>query len=250
MREREFKTGNFDMLNLKVDPREEGRAIVPYDEANQKFVSEDEQVYEDQTWRVKIYSQKPFAKMARYMVMVTYKGEYLFPEYAGKNADPRHYRGELGTGEMLVNLRNYAQGGNRYSGIVVNIKQYNEILEEEYGIYDGYVFDSPNRAFVKDRFRDYNLFVVSDGEVTCTLNGRELADPTIEDLEGVCYEDSLCYEVRGATWSVVLVRNFDLEDGGPKSWLYTEVSDFQSVLDGLEQYLQKNDLMRFEDLLP
>jgi len=239
--------GNFDELSLRIESGGNGRGIVACDTRTAAYVSEDGQVYEDQDWRVKIYNQRLFACDNRNMIAITYKGKHAIPENSSLVRKNRQFN----TGKICVSLQNSSQeDGTLKSEISMDSREYSSVLNDEYGIYDGYVFDSPNRAFHVGRFSNYCSLVVSDGEVSCEYNGAELENPTVDDLLEMCQGDRLYYEVQGATWAVELRWYYDAENGVPEIGLYTQINDFQIVLSKLEQYLQEQDLARFDDLLP
>lgn len=239
--------GRFDELTLRIEPRKEGRRIVVCDAGAEIYVSEDGQTYADQAWRIRLYSMRLFTHGQRNMVLLTYRGKHaiLGDSFSGRR------KLQFDIGKICVSLSNSIRGdGTLGSKISTHLEEYKSVLREEYGIYDGYVFDSPNRAFNVGRFSDYCLLVVSDGEVSCEYNGVELESPTAETLSGICQGNTLSYEVQGATWAVELRWYYDDEDGVPEIRLYTQIDDFLVVLDELEQYLQEQDLTRFDDLLP
>lgn len=237
----------FDTLSLKIEPNENGRLIVPCSAEADVFVSEDGQIYEDQTWRVKIYNQQLFAYGRRNMISVIYKGER---EILG-DSYRRATHQQFDTGYVSVSFENAVRkSGELESQIAVHSRGYDGVLRDEFGIYDGFVFDSPNRIFDIGRHSDYCLLVVSDGEVFCEHNGIELKNPTaMGDLLVVEQGDTLCYEVQKATWVVALRQYFNDEDGVAEIGLYTQTSNFQIVLDKLEEYLLEHELTRFDELL-
>lgn len=227
-------------LRLTVERSVTGRVITLDDTELQKFVSKDGQVYDDGAWRVKLYTVK-----SEPSVYVTYriKGQQD-TERRG-----RHY--EFGTGRLTLLLDNTVKGGVLCSNIFALIQPYDDILKDEFGILNGYVYDSPNQIWSKeaDRNECTSLAVVSDGtvHVECYCDGKRTINPTVEELAAATIAGDVIYEVFDATWSVVICRYGD--ESPATITLYTEAGRVVDVFDSLNDYLEKSELAGFEDLL-
>lgn len=139
------KEERFDELRLMIQPTSTGRKIAPEDEQQAKSILADGQIYADGVWRVKLHYGNAFNVGRQAMMTVTYTGKNA-PVSSGKRI-ARHSpcrRRVFHTGEISLSLVVRTSDDMAVSRIDIASTSHDVILDDKFGIRDGYVSDSPN----------------------------------------------------------------------------------------------------------
>lgn len=242
-----LRQGVFDEITLRVNPKstDSCRQIVPEDPNNACYVSANGELYEDNTWKVQLLTMPvAFNGQQQYRVRIDYKGKNAYP-------GTRCYGGaqSFDTGLISICIMDHRRkDGSVESKIDVKKSSYGDLLSNDFGIWDGYVFSSPNDYYMAEEEDDFSVAIVSDGKVTCWFGDKRVEDPDLKELAEILQADESYYEVSGATWAVMIQCDKD-SGAASKVELYTEENDFEELLKELEQYLDKMELGRFDDIV-
>ena len=186
----------------------------------------------------------PFNGQQQYRVRADYKGKNAFPGtrcFGCMRA--------FDTGMISLSVRDYIrEDGSVGSKVDIAEKPYSDLLNDNFGIWDSYLFITPNDSYSADRREDFSMAIVSDGEVSCWLGNERIIDPDLEELAKILQADESYYEVSDATWAVVVQRNKHGE-AESRIEIRTKESNFKKLCESMEQYLTDTGLARFDDIL-
>lgn len=228
----------FDELKLTIQPTAMGRKIVVEDKSQARSLSADGQIYADEVWRVKLYNGGTFSAGRQPMISVTYIGKHA-PAGSGSRVTRRVFR----TGEFNLRLIVKTDGDATTSRIDITDISHDDILDDRFGIWNGYAAESPNQSW-----EGRGMCVVSDGTVTCEFGDYTIVSPTLEDLTKARMVDDVKYTVSAATWTVVCEVDSD-DESMAKITLYTDSENLEAILSELDKFLDEMGLTRFDDLL-
>lgn len=235
----------FDELSLTIEPSKDGRKIVPDDASLMEFVSQDGRTFWDDTWKVRLFTgTDPLGNPCK-MVLISYHGKNAF---SGVKCDPRRFG--FDTGRISIRLENSVKTGNlKVSEVKYATVLNGAILANEFGIWDGYIYDSPNQEFIQDEDYRIDYRVVSDGTVIYHCDGMVMENPIPEEFETISQASSMWCEVVDASWTVVCKNSPGAKESEINIVVYAQPQRFSELLESLEHFLESSELTRFDDLL-
>jgi len=212
----------------------EKRQIVMAD-GSKEYLSKNAMCYDDDTWRVKLYSGKDLGLEHQNVtenVAIT-----LRPRFKEANTSKQSTRMIFSSGKLELSI-------GKHESMTVHCSEYDEMLDSCFGIFDGHVLNDPNRTWEPAPDPDQWFFrVVSNGEAKCTVDGKAVELGLDDEIS--LNETRATYEVSGATWAVVCIKTLDKPDF---IQLWTLEPNIDRIAEQLETFInEREQVVRFDD---
>lgn len=239
-----MRNQEYSKLSLRVE-KLPFRRFVPQNKEQERNISEDGMLYEDDTWQVKLFTSKRpedlfLPKMTKGADNFTVEG-YVSATYRGPmQLAKKNSRCQFSAGLLELSVIKNTERG---PFIGWSLDSYDNALWEKHAI-NHYAYEDPNIEMEVFPQRDSMLSrIFSDGEVECrfVFNGTEktIINPKAKSLRLIEAGVQIDYKVTEATWMVIC--EFDAQDKSNYSaTLCTKSDNLSTIIQKIDDYLDEH----------